>query len=483
MAHPISRGSDEEKAEVKSIATADDGESLATAWPLPIDGDDIESGHGEDHEPAGHHSGMATSEPKGMLSLTRTSTRRSALSSKDPGPPPDGGLLAYTQVLCCHLTIFSTWGYISSFGVFQQHYNETLNVSPSAISWIGSIQIFLLFFLGTWSGRALDAGLFHYVYCAGSVFQLLGIFSLSASTTYVHIFLSQGVCLGIANGLHFCPSMSLVSTYFAKNRSWAIGLTALGSCSGGVVFPVVVQQLLPRIGFPWTVRVCGFIMIFTNVITIALYRTRLPPRKTGPIVEWSALKEPTFMLYCLGMFANFWSLYFSFFYIGSYGRNILGMSYPDSINLLLTMVGIGFVFRVIPNFYADRLGPVNVIIPFAAVCAIVMFGWIGIHTRTTLFIYAAIYGSGSAGLQSMFPAALSSLTTDMKKAGVRMGMGFTIVSFACLTGPPLAGALIQARDGSYLYAQIWGGASFMLGTALLIAARTSKVGWQIKRRI
>nr|OQO19667.1 hypothetical protein B0A51_10976 [Rachicladosporium sp. CCFEE 5018] len=469
MANPISRGSDEEKAEVKSIATADDEESLATAWPSPTDGDDIESGNARDDEiDAESHSGKATTEAKGVLSLTRTSTRRSALSSKDPGPPPDGGRVAWTQVFCCHLTIFSTWGLITSYGASQLHYNETLDVSPSAISWVGSVQIFLLFFLGTWSGRALDAGLFRYVYCTGSVFQLLGIFSLSAATKYWQIFLAQGVCLGIANGLRFCPSMSLVSTYFSGKRSFATGLTALGSCTGGIVFPVIVQQLLPRIGFPWTIRVCGFIMILTNVVAISLYRTRLPPRRSGPIVEWSALREPTFVLYCAGMFCNFFGLYFSFFYVGSYGRNMLGMTYPDSINLLLTMVAIGLLWRILPNFYADRLGPVNVIIPFAAVCAIMMFGWIGIHTRATLFVYAAIYGSGSAGLQSMFPAALASLTTDMSKAGVRMGMGFTIVSFACLTGPPLAGALIQVADGSYLYAQIWGGASFMLGTALLM---------------
>jgi hypothetical protein len=33
---------------------------------------------------------------------------------------------------------------------------------PSDISWIGSIQIFLLFFIGTFSGRATDAGYFRF---------------------------------------------------------------------------------------------------------------------------------------------------------------------------------------------------------------------------------------------------------------------------------------------------------------------------------
>ena len=75
-----------------------------------------------------------------------------------------------------HLTIFSTFGYTTSFGSFQTYYEGTLGLSPFTISWLGSVQIFLLFFIGTFSGRALDAGLFRSVYITGSVLQILGTF-------------------------------------------------------------------------------------------------------------------------------------------------------------------------------------------------------------------------------------------------------------------------------------------------------------------
>jgi len=159
------------------------------------------------------------------------------------------------------------------------------------------------------------------------------------------------------------------------------------------------------------------------------------------------------------------------------------MSYHDSIELLLTMVAVGFLWRLLPNYFADRMGAVNVMLPFSLLCGIMIYAWIGVHSKASLFVFAAIYGSGSAGLQSMFPAGLSSLTSDMKKAGVRMGMGFTIVSFACLTGPPLAGALITHNNGNYLTAQIWGGTSFILGVSLLFAARTAKVGLRLVQKV
>lgn len=37
----------------------------------------------------------------------------------DSGPPPDGGLRAWTQVIVGALVNFNTFGYITSFGVFQ----------------------------------------------------------------------------------------------------------------------------------------------------------------------------------------------------------------------------------------------------------------------------------------------------------------------------------------------------------------------------
>ena len=78
------------------------------------------------------------SEPEGVLAkvLSRTISRISI----DPGPPPDGGLVAWTQVACGHLIIFNTWGYIVSYGVFQTYYVSTLGHPPSDISWVSTPQ-------------------------------------------------------------------------------------------------------------------------------------------------------------------------------------------------------------------------------------------------------------------------------------------------------------------------------------------------------
>ena len=406
----------------------------------------------------------------------------SRVSTLDVGPPPDGGLVAWTQVVMGHFTVFNTWGYISSFGVFQTYYVTTLNHPPSDISWVGSVQIFLLFFIGTFSGRATDYGLFRVTFLLGSIFQVLGVFMTSLCTEYWQLFLAQGICTGIGNGLIFCPVLALISTYFSRNRSLAIGFCACGTASGGLVFPAIVQQLLPRIGFPWTMRVIGFVMLGIQCVTVAFLKTRLPPRKSGPLVEWQAFRELPFSIFCTAMFLIFWSLYFAFYYIGSFGRDVLQISVTDSINLILILNGTGAVGRLVPGYLADRyFGPLNLLVPFAFSAALLLYCWAAVSSRSGLIAFAVIYGMFGAGLQGLFPATLSTLTNDLRKVGVRMGMCFSVISFACLTGPPLAGALIQKDDGRYLGAQMYAGSAMIAGCALLVATRVAKIGFGLAR--
>jgi predicted MFS family arabinose efflux permease len=382
-----------------------------------------------------------------------------------------------------HLVVFNTWGYIASFGVFQAYYQSMLGVSPSAISWVGSVQVFLIFFVGTFSGRALDAGFFRPVFYAGVLLQLLGVFMTSLSTRYWQLFLAQGVCTGLGSGLQFCPVMGLVATYFSTRRVFALAFCLVGSGTGGMLLPGLVKALMPTIGFGWTVRVLGFVMLATSIPTMLLLQTRLPPRRAGPLIEWAAFKEPTYVLFCLGMFLNFWGLYFAFYYIGAFGRTVLGLTYSDSTNLIIVTNGAGIIGRLIPAYLADfKFGPLNTIIPLTLGASLMMFCWAAVHSTAGLYVFAVLYGIFSNGVQGLWPSTLSSLTPDLSKTGARIGMGFTVVSFACLTGPPLGGALIARAEG-YIGAQIWGGLTFFLGAVVLVAARVVKTGTEMRAKV
>ncbi|KAF2491972.1 MFS general substrate transporter [Lophium mytilinum] len=403
---------------------------------------------------------------------------------KDPGPPPDGGLKAWTQACMGHLVVFNTWGVITSFGVFQAYYTSELGLAPSAVSWIGSVQTLGHFFVGAVSGRALDAGYFYHVFIGGLLIELFGVFMTSLCTQYWQLFLAQGVVTGIGCGMQFCPAVSLVTTYFQKNRILAVAVVVSGSATGGMIYPTIVRQLLPKIGFAWVLRVMGLIMVAIGCLTTALLRPRLPPQKSGPLIDFSAFRESTYSLYCVAMFLGIWGQFYVFYYVGSYGIDVIGVSYSTSVNMLLLMNGLGLFGRVIPAYFADRnFGPLNTIIPFPFIGAILIYCWAAVRTEAALYVFASLYGLLIAGFQGLFPGALSSLTKDMSKAGARMGMCFSFVGVASLTGPPLAGALIQAHGGSYLYAQMWSASALVVSGLVLIAARISSTGWVLVSRI
>jgi MFS family permease len=148
------------------------------------------------------------------------------------------------------------------------------------------------------------------------------------------------------------------------------------------------------------------------------------------------------------------------------------------------MNALGIPGRLVCGLVADRLlGPINTLIPVAFFAGVLFYCWAAVHNVGSLYAFCVLYGLFGAGIQSLFPASCASLTTDLSKMGVRTGMCFSFISIACLTGPPIAGALIQMDGVDYLYAQLFGGSAFMTGTCLLIAARTAKVGLSFKRRM
>ncbi|KAI0834808.1 MFS general substrate transporter [Hypoxylon sp. FL0890] len=385
-------------------------------------------------------------------------------------PPPDGGL-GWVQVFVGHLALFNTFGWFNSFGIFQDYYTIELSLPLSAISWTGSVQVCLLACIGMFSGRLFDAGYFRSLIFVGSLLQLLAVFMASIATQYWQVFLAQGVCGGLGAGLLYCPIIACVATYFSRKRALAIALVTSGGATGGTIFPIIAQQLPGKVGFPWTMRVMGFVILFNAVVMLIFARTRLPPRPRGPLVEWVAFKELPYTFYTAGAFCLLWAVYLIYNYINNYGRTVLGMDAKTSLNTLFIANAVGIPGRIIPALVSDAyLGPFRTLIPLNIASSILYFGWIGVQDPNSLYAFAVVSGLVNGGVQTISMAGLPSLTKDLSKVGTRSGMIMTIGSLAALTGPPLGGRLIDIADGRYLYMQIWAGCIMFLSACFVAAS-------------
>ncbi|KAL0938176.1 MFS monocarboxylate transporter [Colletotrichum truncatum] len=393
---------------------------------------------------------------------------------------PDGGWTAWSQVISGHCVNAMTWGYPSTYGVYQLYYTETLGLPKAQVSWIGSIQIFIAFSLCAISGRLADAGYPRQAVLAGSLLAIFGTFMTSLTEKYWEILLAQGICTGIGLGLMFMPTISVISSYFKRRRAIALTISAAGTGTGSTVFPATVQYLTPKIGFPWAVRCAGFVALFLVIVMNLLLKPRLAPRKSGPLIEWSAFKEPTYVLFSCGCFFYFWALYFGFFYINSYARDIIGFSSTSSVSLLLITNAVGIPARPIFGWLADTfIGPVNMFFLLVSSVGCLLYGWIGVRDRAAMYAFSAVYGVAVSSSQGMFVSALASLTKDPSKMGTRFGMVCTILAFATMAGPPTAGAIIDRSGGRYVFAQIWGGTVMVLCALMIAAARVWGTGLRL----
>jgi hypothetical protein len=226
---------------------------------------------------------------------------------KDSGPvvQPDGGRVAWLQVLAMFLVNVNNWGLVNSFGVFQAFYQtEWLSTySPSAIAWIGTLQGTLLLLIGVISGPLFDKGYFKLTLTIASVGLVFALMMLSLSTRFYQVLLTQGILCGICSGLLYIPSIALVPVYFKHRRGLALGLATGGGSVGGVVYPIVFRKLLAELGFPWAVRVMAFIALLTLGVAVVLAKP-IGARIRRQLIDVGAFAEPYYVMFLCSAFCK-----------------------------------------------------------------------------------------------------------------------------------------------------------------------------------
>jgi len=360
--------------------------------------------------------------------------------------------------------------------VFQAYYSQTLlpNSSASALSWIGSIQYALTFFPSLFTGRLFDLGYFRLPMFIFSVALVACTFLVAQCTQYWHFLLCQGIALGLSTGILFGPTLSCVAHWFKKRRSLAYGVVATGSSIGGTLFPIVVHNLIPRVGFPWTMRIFGFIVFLLVGVGNLILRRRLPPvNVSGGLFNLKAFKYLPFTVFVLAGFICFLGLYTVLTYIDS-----SAVFYGVSSNLAFYLVAIAnassSIGRVVCGFLSDRTGPLNSMIPMTAIAGILTLAWPYARTSTSLIVVAVLYGVASGAFVALLSLPVVAMG-EIGDIGRRQGMLFSLLAVGAILGPPISGAINTATHG-YTAVGFYAGSMVLAGVAILIVCRTMITG-------
>ncbi|KAL1848133.1 hypothetical protein VTK73DRAFT_10206 [Phialemonium thermophilum] len=306
----------------------------------------------------------------------------------------------------------------------------------------------------------------------------------SISKKYYQIFLAQSVVSAIGSSAVFNGCMASVVSWFFRRRAAAFGIMVSGSSLGGVVLPIMMNKMIPEVGFPWTVRTVAFLILFLCGVACLTVRSRLPPRPR-PLVPSEYLggfKEPAFTLTVLGSFFFYLGMFLPFNFIILQAQQN-GMSPSLTPYLLPILNAISIVGRIVPGIVADRVGRFNVMIFITALSAVITLAlWIPGKSNGPIIAYAVLFGFSSGGFVGLGPTLIAQIS-DIRQIGVRTGASFAVMSFGALAGSPIAGAIVADQHGDFLGLQLFCGATMVVSVLVFCAARYVQVGWTVVKKV
>ncbi|KAF2724514.1 MFS general substrate transporter [Polychaeton citri CBS 116435] len=418
---------------------------------------------------------------------------------------PDGGRDAWLVVLGAWCGLTASLGIYNTAGVFEAVISRQIlpRDDPSSIGWIFSIYAFVNWICGVQIGPTFDAKGPRALLIAGTVCTLVGMFTLSVCTEYYQIILSFSILTGIGSSLLLTPSMACVAHWFMKRRGLASGIAFIGGGFGGVLFPLMIQSLLPQVGWGWSIRILGFILLVLCAVSIAFCRSRVPPRKGAETIWRDTLPDPRIFFdgtgamaaTTLGVLFTDLAYFIPVTYVPSYYIDRQHLSHDEAVTgraafayqLLAILNAASCIGRYVAGDMADRFGRYNTMIVSLSLCTIsVMCFWLpdilvpDLPDYALLVVFVLLFGFVSGSNVSLTPICLGQLC-DTQEYGRYYASCFTVVAFGVLISIPIAGSLLDVVEAAgkekYWGAALFTGLSYVIAFLCFVWVRISVKGW------
>ncbi|KAF8878805.1 MFS general substrate transporter [Gymnopilus junonius] len=343
-------------------------------------------------------------------------------------------------------------------------------------AWIGSFQLFMQYIPGFFIGRAFDAGYFHYMIALGTILQITSMFMLSLARQhqYYEVFLAQAVGMGLGQSLLFLPSLTVIGHHFKRRRALSTGIAVSGASFGGIIWPILLNEFSQRTSFANAIRataaLCGVMLLASNFLM-----------KTKPIACGSQrpnirviCQDSAFLVSVASAFCINLGLFFPYFYLQLYAvnRKISNNLAFYSLAILNAGSALG---RLLPNFFADKFGTYNLLLPCLFISSGLAFTMFAISDFPGVIVFGLLFGFWSGSYISLIPSLLAQLCNHAKEQGTRMGIAFSIVGISMLVGTPIEGSLLKSDAGHFA----WSRSIIFCGTMIFCGA----IGMAISRTL
>ncbi|KAJ9137034.1 Major facilitator superfamily transporter protein [Pleurostoma richardsiae] len=395
---------------------------------------------------------------------------------------------AWLSVVGAFLFLFPSYGFMQSIGTIQSYVelHQLSAYTTRDIGWITGVYIFLATVLGIQIGPLFDLYGPRVLGPAGAAIYIPTFFLLAECSKYWHFMLCLGVLGGIGAAIVSTVAVAAIGKWFVRRRGLAMGLSLCGSSVGGVVIPLMLRQLFPRVGWAWSMRALAFIV--TVVLVIGSFCLQPSPQHGqgrrasgqrvslgGATLNFAALTSKAFISVAVGIFVLEFAIFGVFGLLPSYA---VAAHFPAEMGYTLVAIAnaCSCLGRLLPGFAGDYLGHFNVLLFMILITVaftasiLVPFGSTSI---AALYAFSALWGFGSGSFISLTPVCMGK-TCETANYGRYYGTMYFFVSFSLLMALPLGGQMLETL-GTRALAGLYLGVVF-LGAICFLAARQFLLG-------
>ncbi|KAK5168102.1 uncharacterized protein LTR77_006670 [Saxophila tyrrhenica] len=405
-------------------------------------------------------------------------------------PPTDTGHQAYLLLAGCFIINVLIWGFAFSFGVLQEYYtsHEPFASQRAGIATIGTVATGLMYLLmpiyfsalqrwprlkriSTWASLPIVAG------------SLVGA---SFAQTVGQLIATQGVLFAIGGNLLFAPTVTYLDEWFLRRKGLAIGIMWAGDGAGGVVMPLVLQELLARYGFRTTLRAVAVAMVVLMAPLLAFVKPRLPiPAASAQRrIDVSFLRSPLFWVLQTFNVVQGTGYFLPSNYLPTYAQSLGLSSRLGSLTLVLVNLA-AMLGCILVGALVDRMEITKVLVGISiAATTSILLVWGFSNSFAVLSIFALLYGASAGAYSTAWTGMIKDIRRGSMTADANVIFGFLAAGrgLGATVSGPLSEALIAGGTALHDDDRFAYGSEY--GTLIIFSGCTALVGgfsWVVRR--
>jgi len=220
--------------------------------------------------------------------------------------------------------------------------------------------------------------------------------------------------------------------------------------------------------------------MITLIVPLVVMRPLQYASKPRSLFDKNSLSDMPYVFFGLGILFGYMGIYVVMFYIELYAMDRANMTSSLSFYLLALVNAGSSLGRILPNFAADHVGPLNMQTLFSACAAVLSLALIAIKNVPGILGFCVLYGFFTGTFVSLPAPTTASLSKDVSTLGGRLSMAFMAAGIGSLIGSPIAGAILATEGGNnWNILLVWSGGLLVLSTLSMFAARVAKMGFNL----